>query len=51
MTNVIDEAKLGEFMGSIDGNMIGGAPCFAVWLGEPGRRGSLNMTSSLRSGH
>ena len=34
MTKTIDEAKLGEFMGRMIGNMTGGALCFAVWLGD-----------------
>jgi 2-polyprenyl-3-methyl-5-hydroxy-6-metoxy-1,4-benzoquinol methylase len=34
MTNTIDEAKLGEFMGQMVGYMTGGAMCFGVWLGD-----------------
>jgi hypothetical protein len=34
MTQVVDEAKLGEFMGQIVGYMTGGAMCFGVWLGD-----------------
>jgi 2-polyprenyl-3-methyl-5-hydroxy-6-metoxy-1,4-benzoquinol methylase len=30
----IDEAKLGEFMGQMVGNMTGAAMCFGVWLGD-----------------
>src|SRR6188472_4220270 len=34
MTQVVDEAKLGEFMGQMVGYMTGGAMCFGVWLGD-----------------
>lgn len=34
MTQVVDEAKLGEFMGQMMGYMTGGAMCFGVWLGD-----------------
>ena len=34
MPAVIDEAKLGEFMGQMVGHMTGGAMCFAIWLGD-----------------
>ena len=34
MTQAIDEAKLGEFMGQMVGYMTGGALCFGVWLGD-----------------
>lgn len=34
MTQVMDEAKLGEFMGQMMGYMTGGAMCFGVWLGD-----------------
>jgi SAM-dependent methyltransferase len=34
MTQVVDEAKLGEFMGQMMGFMTGGAMCFGVWLGD-----------------
>jgi hypothetical protein len=32
MTQVVDEARLGEFMGQMVGYMTGGAMCFGVWL-------------------
>ena len=31
---MIDEARLGEFMGMMAGYMTGGALCFGVWLGD-----------------
>ena len=34
MTQAVDEAKLGEFMGQMVGYMTGGAMCFGVWLGD-----------------
>ena len=34
MTQVVDEARLGEFMGQMVGYMTGGAMCFGVWLGD-----------------
>jgi SAM-dependent methyltransferase len=34
MAQVVDEAKLGEFMGQMVGYMTGGAMCFGVWLGD-----------------
>jgi SAM-dependent methyltransferase len=34
MTQVVDEAKLGEFMDQMMGYMTGGAMCFGVWLGD-----------------
>jgi hypothetical protein len=34
MTQTVDEAKLGEFMGQMVGYMTGGAMCFGVWLGD-----------------
>ncbi|MEA3056365.1 MAG: hypothetical protein QOD30_1797 [Actinomycetota bacterium] len=34
MTQAVDEAKLGEFMGRMVGYMTGGAMCFGVWLGD-----------------
>jgi 2-polyprenyl-3-methyl-5-hydroxy-6-metoxy-1,4-benzoquinol methylase len=34
MSVVVDEAKLGEFMGQMVGYMTGGALCFSVWLGD-----------------
>ena len=34
MTQAIDEAKLGEFMGQMVGHMTGGALCFGIWLGD-----------------
>ena len=30
----MDEARLEEFMGKMMGNMIGGAVCMAIWLGD-----------------
>ena len=33
-TQVVDEEKLGEFMGQMVGYMTGGAMCFGVWLGD-----------------
>src|SRR5215467_13094895 len=34
MTQTVDGAKLGEFMGQMAGYMTGGAMCFGVWLGD-----------------
>jgi 2-polyprenyl-3-methyl-5-hydroxy-6-metoxy-1,4-benzoquinol methylase len=34
MSDVIDDTRLGEFMGNMVGHMTGGAVCFAVWLGD-----------------
>jgi len=34
MTDVLDEARLEEFMGQMVGYMTGGAMCFGVWLGD-----------------
>ena len=34
MTQTVDEAKLGEFMGRMLAYMTGGAMCFGVWLGD-----------------
>ncbi len=33
-TQVVDEAKLEQFMGQLVGYMTGGAACFAIWLGD-----------------
>ena len=33
-TQSIDEAKLGQLMGSMVGYMTGGAMCFGIWLGD-----------------
>ena len=34
MTQAVDEARLGEFMGQMIGHMTGGALCFGIWLGD-----------------
>ncbi len=34
MTQTIDEAKLGQFMGQLVGHMTGAALCFGIWLGD-----------------
>ena len=48
MTQVVDEARLGEFMGQMVGYMTGGAMCFGVWLGD--ERGLYRpMTTRRRS--
>jgi 2-polyprenyl-3-methyl-5-hydroxy-6-metoxy-1,4-benzoquinol methylase len=34
MAAIVDEAKLGDFMGRMAGYMTGGALCFGVWIGD-----------------
>ncbi len=34
MTAPLDEARLGQLMGTMAGHMTGGALCFSVWLGD-----------------
>ena len=53
MTQAVDEARLGEFMGQMVGHMTGGAMCFGIWLGDelglyrsPGRSGRPHRTTS-----
>src|SRR6516165_9585403 len=34
MATMVDEAKLGDFMGRLVGYMTGGALCFGIWMGD-----------------
>jgi 2-polyprenyl-3-methyl-5-hydroxy-6-metoxy-1,4-benzoquinol methylase len=45
VTDAINEAKLGEFMGQMAGYMNGAALCFSMWLGD-----ELGMYRALEAG-